>query len=63
MAKRKRRYYDSWEAIKSQQHVTVKESGVVRDWDVDEMMLNCRSSKVSKRQRSRIGHIETRKPR
>lgn len=60
MAKRKRRYYDSWEAIKSKQHVTVSQSEVVHDWEVDDMIVNNRASKLNKKKRSRVGHVEKR---
>ena len=58
MKKRKRRYYDSYDSIKSTQWKTRKRMPVVHDYEVDDLFLNCRDRHLNKRRRSRIGHVE-----
>jgi hypothetical protein len=62
MAKKRRRYYDTYEAVKSHQHVTRQETRVVHDWEIDDLMLNSRYTTMNKRRRGRVGHVEMRRP-
>lgn len=59
MKKRKRRYYDSYTAVKSYQHIVRIRKDVVHDWEIDDWVLNNRDSLVNKRKRSRIGFVQT----
>lgn len=61
--KKKRRYYEVYEAIKSYQHITNKASDVVTDWEIRDCVLDDKDHLVNKRRRSKVGHIETRKKR
>lgn len=63
MAKKKRRYYDSYQAIKSHQMVTRGHSQVVNNLEVEEDALNNASHVVNKRKRSRVGFMEVRRHR
>ena len=63
MGRRKRRYYDTYEAIKSCQHVTKLRGSTVHSWEIEEMMVNGVEHQVNKRRRSRVGHVENRKRR
>lgn len=63
MKKRKRKYYESYEAIKNQQQVTRHMSELVHDWEIDDLFINGRASYLNKKRRTRIGFIETRKRR
>lgn len=60
MTRRKRRYYDSYECVKSYQQVAGEGNQTVHDWTLDEFFLNEKRRVVNKRKRSRIGHVETR---
>jgi hypothetical protein len=61
MARKKRRYRDTYEAIKSHQHITKLRSEAVHSWEVDDMYVNGMDHTLNRKRRSRIGHIETRK--
>ena len=63
MAKRKRRRYDAYHTLKSQQHVTSWATDKVHDWEIDDMFIDPRGHLVNKRRRSRLGYIQGRRPR
>ncbi len=64
MAKRrKRRYYDAYQTVKGLQHITAQRANVIKDWEIDDMMINNRDHLVNKRKRSRIGLVDGRRPR
>lgn len=63
MSKKRRRYYDTYEAIKSDQHVANKKSSMVNDWEIRDLFLDNKDHLISKRQRGRIGHVERKKKR
>jgi len=58
MDRRRRRYYDSWETVKSKQHKARKKLFVVHDWEIEDMHVNGTITVLNKRRRSRIGHVE-----
>jgi len=60
VARRKRKYYESYEAVKSEQRVVNNNPEPVIDWEVQDMFLNIRSVVVNKRRRGRVGHVEKR---
>lgn len=63
MAKRKKRYRDTYHAVKSHQHVTRWGADVVHNWEIEEIFIDSRNHKVDKKRRSRIGFVQTRKNR
>jgi hypothetical protein len=63
MSRKKRRYYETYEAIKGCQHVTNLKSRAVTDWELQDLFLDRRDNMVNRRQRSRIGHVERKKKR
>ena len=63
MAKRKRRRYDAYHALKSEQHVTTWVAQAVHDWEMDELFISAKEHVVNKRRRSRLGYIQGRRPR
>ena len=62
MAKKRRRYYDTLEAVKSHQHVANRKSRVVIDWEIRDMFLDDKDNLVARR-RGRVGYVERRKKR
>lgn len=63
MSRRKRRYYDTYEAIKSHQYKTNRVGEAVNDWEIRDMAVEGLNHLVNKRRRSRIGYVENRKKR
>lgn len=63
MAKRKRRRYDAYHALKSQQHVTTWVAQAVHDWEIDEVLIDPREHVVNRKRRSKLGYIQGRRPR
>lgn len=61
MAKRRKRYYDSYMAVKSHGRVVSKRTSAVHAWDVEELAVNQFEGSVNRKRRSRVGHVETRK--
>jgi len=61
MARKKKRFYDSFMAIKSRQGVTAGRSEVVSDWEIQDSHLNWSDNVLNKKKRSRIGHVEKRR--
>lgn len=57
MARRKRRYYDSYDSVKGFQWKVDKKARFVDD-DAVHDLVNGAESIVRKRSRSRIGHVE-----
>lgn len=58
MKRRKKRYYDSYTAIKSHQHITRRIAEVVHNWEYDDMLINQRDHIVNRRKRSRVGYVQ-----
>lgn len=63
MAKRKRRYYDSYTCVKAQQQVARQKSEVVHNWEIDDIIINTKDNLVNKKKRSRVGFVEVKKVR
>lgn len=61
--RKKRRYYDAYEAVKSHQHSTSLVTDVISSWEIRDLVLDNRDHLLNKRQRGRIGHVERRKKR
>jgi len=60
MARKKRRYRDTYEALKSCQYATDLRPSRVSDSDIEETAISWVGYKLNKRRRSRIGHVEKR---
>lgn len=63
MARRRKPRYDAYTAIKSHQHVTRLQAERVHDWEIDDMFIDPRSHLVNRKRRSKLGHIQGRRPR
>lgn len=58
MKKRRRRYYDSYDSLKSRQWKMRKKGRRAHDWEVEDSYLNTASGVVNRKRRSRVGHVE-----
>lgn len=58
MGKKRRRYRDTYQALKKHQHCTSWQSDAVHDWEIDDMRMDSRGHIVNKRRRSRLGYIQ-----
>lgn len=60
---RKRRFHDTYEALKSHQEVTDLRVGEVKNYIIEDLTINAMDYKVNKRRRSRVGVFQARKRR